>query len=90
LAPYPWKEDSPRHSGDNFYYVQEDLLADAAKQNGWRVNEVRSGHNDPPAVLLRRIGEEVLLDVVEVVSGMAGRVLFPSPMRRSKTAGGSL
>ena len=37
LAPYPWKEDSPRHSGDNFYYVQEDLLADAAKQNGWRV-----------------------------------------------------
>ncbi|KAK1924580.1 NAD(P)-binding protein [Papiliotrema laurentii] len=37
LAPYPWKEDSPRHSGDNFYYVQEDLLADAAKQNGWNL-----------------------------------------------------
>jgi hypothetical protein len=22
LAPHPWMEDSPRHAGQNFYYIQ--------------------------------------------------------------------
>ncbi|BGP13469.1 hypothetical protein JCM10213_001793 [Rhodosporidiobolus nylandii] len=35
LAPTPFKEDAPRHTGENFYYVQEDMLKDAAKKNGW-------------------------------------------------------
>ncbi|GAA5911664.1 hypothetical protein JCM6882_006934 [Rhodosporidiobolus microsporus] len=35
LAPTPFKEDAPRHRGDNFYFVQEDMLREAAQKNGW-------------------------------------------------------
>ncbi|GAA5874724.1 hypothetical protein JCM8547_005194 [Rhodosporidiobolus lusitaniae] len=35
LASLPFKEDAPRHPGDNFYFVQEDMLKDAAKKHGW-------------------------------------------------------
>ncbi|GAA6034193.1 hypothetical protein JCM8097_003773 [Rhodosporidiobolus ruineniae] len=35
LASTPFKEDAPRHKGDNFYYVQEDMLREAAKKHGW-------------------------------------------------------
>ncbi|GAA6051526.1 hypothetical protein JCM3770_000398 [Rhodotorula araucariae] len=36
LAPYPWKADSPRHEGQNFYYVQEDMLKEACAKHGWK------------------------------------------------------
>ncbi|GEM11724.1 NAD dependent oxidoreductase [Rhodotorula toruloides] len=36
LAAYPWRADSPRHEGGNFYYVQEDMLKDACSKNGWK------------------------------------------------------
>ncbi|TKA55058.1 hypothetical protein B0A53_02533 [Rhodotorula sp. CCFEE 5036] len=35
LAPYPWRADSARHEGENFYYVQEDMLKLAAANHGW-------------------------------------------------------
>lgn len=44
LAPYPWKESSQRHPGGNFYYVEEDLLAEACKQNNWREIVTRPNH----------------------------------------------
>ncbi|BGP46311.1 hypothetical protein JCM10450v2_002153 [Rhodotorula kratochvilovae] len=34
LAPYPWKADSPRHEGQNFYY--EDMLKEACAKHGWK------------------------------------------------------
>ncbi|BGP06289.1 hypothetical protein JCM10049v2_002110 [Rhodotorula toruloides] len=34
LASYPWKADSPRHEGGNFYY--EDMLKDECRKNGWK------------------------------------------------------
>jgi len=36
LAAYPFKESAPRHAGRNFYYIQEDLLTNLAKQRGYR------------------------------------------------------
>lgn len=36
VAEYPWVETSPRHSGGNFYYVQEDMLKDTARLHNWR------------------------------------------------------
>ncbi|KAJ9104750.1 hypothetical protein QFC19_003891 [Naganishia cerealis] len=35
LATYPFQESAPRHQGLNFYYVQEDMLKDAAKKGGY-------------------------------------------------------
>ncbi|GAA5859072.1 hypothetical protein JCM1840_003736 [Sporobolomyces johnsonii] len=34
-TPQPWKEDMPRHEGDNFYYVQIDILKEESKKHGW-------------------------------------------------------
>ncbi|KND03569.1 uncharacterized protein SPPG_01044 [Spizellomyces punctatus DAOM BR117] len=36
LAPIPFKEDAPRHEGLNFYYVQEDMLKEAAEKHNWK------------------------------------------------------
>ncbi|OZJ03126.1 hypothetical protein BZG36_03877 [Bifiguratus adelaidae] len=36
LAPRPFKEDAPRHSGANFYFIQEDMLQEAAFKNKWK------------------------------------------------------
>ncbi|KAJ9099717.1 hypothetical protein QFC20_005595 [Naganishia adeliensis] len=35
LAPTPFRESAPRHKGLNFYYVQEDMLKEAAKKSGY-------------------------------------------------------
>lgn len=35
LAKTPFQEDAPRHKGLNFYYVQEDMLKEAAKKSGY-------------------------------------------------------
>ncbi|GAA6012379.1 hypothetical protein JCM10207_007066 [Rhodosporidiobolus poonsookiae] len=41
LAEMPFKEDAPRHKGENFYYVQEDMLKEAAGKYGWGAIVVR-------------------------------------------------
>jgi hypothetical protein len=33
LAETPFRENAPRHQGLNFYYVQEDMLKEAAKKS---------------------------------------------------------
>ncbi|GAA5992475.1 hypothetical protein JCM10908_000836 [Rhodotorula pacifica] len=35
LAPYPWRAESARHEGQNFYYVHEDMLKLACVEHGW-------------------------------------------------------
>ncbi|KAI5454809.1 hypothetical protein NCC49_003691 [Naganishia albida] len=35
LAQTPFRESAQRHKGLNFYYVQEDMLKEAAKKNGY-------------------------------------------------------
>ncbi|KAJ3039484.1 hypothetical protein HDV00_012164 [Rhizophlyctis rosea] len=35
LAPYPFKEDAPRHKGLNFYYAQEDALRTFSQSHSW-------------------------------------------------------
>ncbi|GAA6013343.1 hypothetical protein JCM8202_003114 [Rhodotorula sphaerocarpa] len=35
LARYPWCADSPRHEGQNFYFVQEDMLKLACANHRW-------------------------------------------------------
>lgn len=35
LAETPFRESAPRHKGLNFYYVQEDMLKEAAKKSGY-------------------------------------------------------
>ncbi|GAA6012380.1 hypothetical protein JCM10207_007067 [Rhodosporidiobolus poonsookiae] len=41
LAKMPFKEDAPRHKAPNFYYVQEDMLKEAAEKYGWGTIVVR-------------------------------------------------
>ncbi|CAF1055708.1 unnamed protein product [Rotaria sordida] len=36
LASCPFTEDSSRHKGSNFYYIQEDLLEEYAGKNNWK------------------------------------------------------
>ncbi|CAF3754618.1 unnamed protein product [Rotaria sordida] len=36
LASCPFTEDSSRHKGLNFYYIQEDLLEEYAGKNNWK------------------------------------------------------
>ncbi|GFZ49817.1 hypothetical protein JCM24511_07220 [Saitozyma sp. JCM 24511] len=43
LSEYPWTEDTPRIQKSNFYYLQEDMLSEAAKKNGWRWIVTRPG-----------------------------------------------
>lgn len=59
LAPTPFRESAPRHKGLNFYYVQEDMLKEAAKKSGYHWIVSRPNFIIGESKVSRRCGEMV-------------------------------